>query len=264
MIILINLAVKIGLCDELVKRLETLDAEKINKLSDICLDKGFNILERYNHLTRLAVILTLAVRIKERYEKAGISDEVYYDTMSDIKIWCEHNANRGLKNYGWLKNHVSLELFRIGRLQFQLYECKNKTLLYNKLPFSYGEKLIYIHIPEGEKLEKDKCLESLKKADEFFKVYFPTHDYRYYFCESWLLYEGNRKFMSRDSNIVAFMSLFRLCYSMSVDVQAIERIYGKRRLIKSRYAENTDLQKRAKQHMLKGGRLGIGIGIIEH
>lgn len=264
MIILINLAVKIGLCDELVKRLETLDAEKINKLSDICLDKGFNILERHNHLTRLAVILTLAVRIKERYEKAGISDEVYYDTMSDIKIWCEHNGNKGLKNYRWLKNHVSFELFRIGRLQFQLYNCKNKTLLYNKLPFSFGDKLVYIHIPEGERLEKRKCLDSLERADEFFKAYFPQYCYKYYFCESWLLFEGNRDFMAKDSNIVAFMSLFRLCYSVSIDVQAIERIYGKRQIFKSRYAENTDLQKRAKQYMLKGKKLGIGIGVIEH
>lgn len=261
---MVELATKINLSKELIEKLEALNCIKIERLSDKCIQKGFNVLEKHNYIMRLAVILTLAVRVKEKYDNAGISEKIYYDTMSDIKIWCEHNGNRGLKNYGWLKNHVSFELFRIGRLQFQLYECKNKTLLYNKLPFSYGEKLIYIHIPEGEKLEKDKCLESLKKADEFFRVYFPTYDYRYYFCESWLLYEGNRKFMSRDSNIVAFMSLFRLCYSMSVDVQAIERIYGKRRLIKSRYAENTDLQKRAKQHMLKGGRLGIGIGIIEH
>ena len=264
MIILIDLAIKIGLCDDLIEKLKTLDGKKAEKLADICLQKGFNILEKHNHITRLAVILTLAVRVKDEYEKAGISEEIYYDTMSDIKIWCMSNGNKGLKNYRWLKNHVSFELFRIGRLQFQLYESNNKTLLYSKLPFSYGDKLIYIHIPEGEKLEKSKCLESLEKADEFFRTYFTDYCYKYYFCESWLLFEGNRNFMAKDSNIVAFMSLFKLCYSVGIDVQAIERIYGKREIFKSRYAEATDLQKRAKQYMLQGKKLGIGIGVIEH
>lgn len=263
MITLINLARKINLCDSLIKRLENIDCDKINRLSDKCTAKGFGILERHNYVTRLAVILTLAVRVKDKYDKAGISEKIYYDTMSDIKIWCESNGNKGLKNYRWLKNHVSFDLFRLGRLQFQLYECKNKTLMYNKLPFSYGDSLIYIHIPEGEKLERSKCVDSLARADSFFATYFPDYQYSFYFCESWLLYEGNKAFMAEGSNIVAFMSLFDVCYSMSIDAQAIERIFSKRRLFKGKYPEKTDLQKRAKKYILNGGHLGVGIGIIK-
>lgn len=263
MINLINLATKINLSKELIEKLEALNSIKIEKLSDKCIQKGFHILERHNYITRLAVILTLAVRVKEKYDKAGINEKIYYDTMSDIKIWCKHSGNRGLKNYGWLKNHVSFELFRIGRLQFQFYECKNKTLLYNKLPFSYGERLVYIHIPEGEKLDKLKCIEALSMAKDFFECYFPDYIYSYYFCESWLLFEGNKSFMSPESNIISFMSLFTHCYSVAIDVQAIERIFGKRHIIKSKYPQKTDLQKRAVKYMLQGKKLGIGIGIIE-
>ena len=36
-------------------------------------------------------------------KNAGISEKIYYDTMSDIKIWCKRNGNKGLKNYRWLK-----------------------------------------------------------------------------------------------------------------------------------------------------------------
>jgi hypothetical protein len=133
--------------------------------------------------------------------------------------------------------------------------------MYNKLPFRYGDNLIYVHIPEGEKLSEDKCLESFVMAKTFFSEFFPEHKYEYYFCESWLLFDGNRDFMKEDSNIVKFMNLFEHCYSMKIDVQAIERIYGKRKLLKRNYSENTDLQRRAKAYMLSGNKLGVGIAV---
>lgn len=260
---MITLAKRIDLSDELIRELEVMEAESVDMLAQRCLTEGFHVLKKENYLMRLAVILNLAVRVKEKYDRLGIDEKIYYDTMSDIKIWCEKTGNRGIKNYNWLKNHVSGELFRLGRLQFQLYECKNRTLLYKKLPFGYGERLIYIHIPEGEKLEKAKCVRSLETAHEFFSRYFPDYAYRYYFCESWLLCESNRDFMAENSNIVFFMSLFDICYSLKIDEQAIERIFGKRRLFKRNYPEKTDLQRRAKAYMLKGNRLGIGVAVIK-
>lgn len=263
---MIELAKKIGLNDSVIRDLEVLIRNKnsyINALADRCKNKGFHILKGKSPMLTLAVILKLAVTVKEKYDEFGIDEKIYYETMSDIKIWCDKTGNKGIKNYGWLKNHVDFELFRLGRLQFQIYPCKNKTLLYNKLPFKFGDNLIYIHIPEGEKLCEDKCKESLLMADEFFSKYFSEYNYKYYFCESWLLFDGNREFMAEDSNIVKFMDLFEHCYSMKIDVQAIERIYGKRELFKKKYNENTDLQKRAKTYMLEGNKLGIGVGVID-
>ena len=260
---MLELARKLKLDKKLIKELELLDEKEILLLSEKCLNKGFSLLKKKNDTKRLGVILSCAVKAKEQYEKAGISDEIYFDTMSDIKIWCENNSNKGLKNYGWLKNHVKLELFRLGRLQFQLYECKNRTLLYNKLPFSYGEKLIYVHIPQGEKLSYDEYRKSFEMAEIFFSKHFPDYNYKYYFCESWLLYEGNKDFMQENSNILKFSSMFTHAYSIKIDEQAIERIFGKRRFFKKNYPENTSLQKSAKAYIQKGGKLGVGIGYID-
>ncbi len=263
---MIVLAEKIGLSDEAVRDLEALAAAQsrdIKKFSDRCRSRGFHCLRGKAPLFRLAVILTLADEVKAEYDRLGIDERIYYDTMSDIKIWCDKAGGRGLKNYAWLKNHVSLELFRLGRLQFQFYECKNKTLLYSKLPFSFGDRLIYVHIPEGEPLDKEKCEASFVCAEFFFKQYFPDYEYSYYFCESWLLFEGNREFMAKDSNIVKFMSLFTNAYNISLDHQAIERIFGKRCIFKANYPENTSLQKRVKEYMLKGNKPGIGVGYKE-
>ena len=256
---MIKLAEKIGLEESVITQLKVICENKeniISALSDMCMNKGFHILKGKSPMTALAVILKLAVDVKDKYDKAGIDEKIYYDTMSDIKIWCEKTGNKGIKEYMWLKNHVKFELFRLGRLQFQIYECKNKTLLYNKLPFSYGDNLIYVHIP-------DKCKESFLIAREFFAKYFPDYKYEYYFCESWLLFEGNREFMAPESNIVSFMSLFDICFSLKINKQAIERIYGKRRLFKRNYPQNTDLQRRAKEYMLGGNRMGIGVGVIK-
>lgn len=260
---ILQLADKINLPYELNQKLSCLDKEKVENISFKCQAKGFTVLRKYGLLMRLAVILNLAVKVKQRYDEAGIDAKIYYDTMSDIEIWCRHAQYKGIENYGWLKNHVSFELFRLGRLQFQFYKCKNKTLLYKKLPFDFGENLIYIHIPEGEKLNKDKCDESVALADVFFKTYFPEYDYRFYFCESWLLYGNNREFMAQDCNIVKFMCMFDIRYSIKVDVQAIERIFGKRKLFMKNYPEKTDLQKRAKEYLLRGNKLGIGVGVIK-
>ena len=261
---MINLARKIELNESVIKDLESLIRDKkqnIDKIADKCMTKGFHILRGKSPMLALAVILKLAVDVKTKYDEAGIDEKIYYDTMSDIKIWCEKADNKGIREYMWLQNHVKFELFRLGRLQFQLYQCKNKTLLYNKLPFGYGDNLIYVHIPEGEKLSENKCRASFAMAKEFFLKFFPDYKYEYYFCESWLLFEGNREFMKEDSNIVKFMSMFDICYSVKVDIQAIERIYGKRKLIKRNYSENTDLQRRAKAYMIDGNKLGIGIAV---
>ena len=261
---MIDLAKRIGLDESVITALKSLIDNKkpsIDTLSDKCMTKGFHILKGKSPMMALAVILKLAVDVKTKYDEAGIDEKIYYDTMSDIKIWCEKTDNKGIKEYMWLRNHVRFELFRLGRLQFQIYPCKNKALPYNKLPFKYGDNLINIHIPEGEKLDTDKCKESFQMAKDFFVEYFPDYKYDYYICESWLMFEGNRDFMKKDSNIVKFMDMFDICYSVKIDMQAIERIYGKRKCFKKNYAENTDLQRRAKAYMLEGNKLGIGIAV---
>lgn len=239
------------------------DEVKILSLAKKCNDGNFSCLAFKSDLIRLAVILKCAENTYEKYKQLGIDDSIFFDTVDDIRIWCENNDNKGLKNYNWIKNHISFELFKIGRLQYQFCTCKSKILKYNLLPFDYGEKVIYVHIPQGEKLVYSDCVESLKAAREFFSKYFPDYSYRFFFCESWLLYGENWQFMEPSSNILQFSSLFDVVYSNDIDNQAIERIFGKRQRKIEKYQENTTLQRNAKAYMKNGGKLGIGIGVIE-
>ena len=180
-----------------------------------------------------------------------------------------------------VKSVVSAVASVAGRVIIMIMDDKDALHLYEKrtndsvidrgqVLLSNGQRITgYAEFPDKplgykgrEKLDKQKCEESIDMARRFFEVYFSEHNYEYFFCESWLLFEGNRDFMAGDSNIVKFMGLFKDCYSMKIDVQAIERIYGKRKLIKKNYSENSDLQRRAKAYMLDGNKLGIGVAVI--
>lgn len=254
---------KINLDKDLANAVLSLDMDKINILADKC-KSSFSVLKNHNDITRLAVCLCYAVKYtKGEYDKLGVSYDIFYDTMQDINIWCINNDNKGLKNYNWIKNHLKLELFKIGRLQYQFCVCNNTTLDYSRLPFDKGDNLLYVHIPQGEKLIFSDCVSSLQQSKDFFEKYFPEFQYRFLFSESWLLYSENFLFMSPSSNILQFQSLFDIVYSVPIQKQAIERIFGKRQFFKSKYPTNTSLQRQAKNFMLSGNKLGIGIGIID-
>jgi hypothetical protein len=260
------LANKINLNSELKNKVLSLVEKDRAKLISLCKkadNDNFKSGFTKNDMIKLAVALLYSVEFTyPKYQKAVISDEIYFETMKDIAVWCENNNNKGLKNLPWIKNHLNSDLFKIGRLQFQIYKCDNRTLNYDLLPFNFGENLIYVHIPQGEKLVYAECVNSLKNAKSFFGEYFPNYDFDYFFCESWLLYGENWQFMNSSSNILQFSTLFDLVYSVEDDRQAIERIFGKRQLIKSKYQENTALQRSAKRFMQNGGKLGVGIGIL--
>ncbi len=256
---MLELAKELKLSDELLEELEALDARTLIPSEEALLEAA----KKKDGITCLALALKYASEITaDEYRQRNIPHGVFLDTMQDITLWCENTGGKGLLNVAWILNHLQCRLFRIGRLQYQLYKCENETLDYNCLPFDFGDNLIYVHIPQDGRLIYSDCLFSLREAKLFFLSYFPDFHYTYFFSESWLLYRENQLFMRADSNIMQFQLLFDIVYSAPDDRQAIERIFGKRRLIKSLYPEETELQREAKAFMKKGGRLGKGIGII--
>lgn len=262
---IVEYAEQIGLDKSLIDRLNDLyinEHGRITALSENLLS-GNDSLINENDIMRLAVTLCSLNKTKNFYKSHGISDDIFLNTMSDIRIWCENNQNKGLKNYRWITTHLKGELFRIGRLQFQFYTCCNDSLDYKRLPFDYGEKVIYIHIPQGEKLIYQDCINSINNAKTFFKTYFSDYKYRYFFCESWLLYENNREFMKKESNILKFASLFDIAYSVDDGSQAVERIFGEKMKDAELYPEKTSLQKSAKEYIIRNNKLGLGIGTIK-
>lgn len=206
---------------------------------------------------RLAWALESALQAHVRYQALDIPESVYFDTMRDIRVWCDCCRAPGLRNTSWLVHHMQLELFQIGRLQFQMGPFQTPS--FAECPKILQSSVLQVHIPQGKPLDDDACRQSLRDAVTFFDTYFPAYAYRAFVCESWLLFDGNAQFMDPQSNILKFASLFHPCGSTWKNPQGYDRIFGARR---PRFSRPTSLQKRAMHYILRGGRLGVGFGYI--
>lgn len=220
------------------------------------------------YLLALSFAVLRAKDTLTEYHRRGISEEVFDKTMEDITLWCDNCKKKtgffGLENLGWIKNHLSPNIFRLGRLQFQIYHMYYPV--YTSFPAKWkthirrGTPIINVHIPQGEKLTAEACEDSFCQARAFFR----ERDYACFACESWLLFPGNREFMSESSNIIQFAERFDIVAQAKLDHQAIERVFGERQSDINDYPEDTTLQRNAKAYMKSGGKLGTAFGIIKN
>lgn len=226
----------------------------------------------------LAAMLLAAENAYTEYRKRGIPDEIYYDTMTDLSIWTRNAAREkgeiGIVNIAWVRHILYLQIFKIGRLQYQFGKI-NYSLLglarsaRKQVPIPKGCKILCLHIPEAGRLDLEACRASLREAKAFFKTYYPEFDYQGFFCGSWLLSLQNERFMDMNSNIMQFPQLFDLVLEgRTGENEMLARIWTNApkhptaEQLKD-YPEDTDLRRRAKAYFLSGGEdLSDGYGFI--
>lgn len=199
----------------------------------------------------LWLFVRFAVDYYKWFKENGISDEIYFDTFYDFTIWykvcVKRNGKVGLLEGKWLALSLKGKIFRLGRLQFE------PGILKEIYP---GEKVLHVHIPEGEPLDSEKCQESFEKAQAFF-----GKEYSYFDCESWLLAPGLGEILPPDSNIRKFQEMFELRKTTHPFRQAEERVFGFVTEEIGEYPERTVLQRRLKKYIAENGDIGIGYGI---
>lgn len=201
----------------------------------------------------------MACETWEFYQEQGISEEIFFDTFSDIAVWSgnyrEKMGKTGLMEYGWLWRHVEMTIFRLGRLQFEKTPSEWEFDWHGRR-VKKGEPLISVHIPQGEPLDIGKSMESFESAFAFWGRDLP------YVCHSWLLGNELKEFMKEESNIMQFQKFFEIVSADYVFREGEERIFKCLSDDPQIYQENTSLQKAAKKHLLNGGRLSSGLGIL--
>ncbi|RJX40477.1 hypothetical protein D3P09_00145 [Paenibacillus pinisoli] len=207
----------------------------------------------------LYLFVRFAMDAYEEYQVRGISDDVYFNTFSDIRIWsevcCRDFGEYGIEEYNWLQEHVRLRLFRLGRMQFQPIAMEGDVkagdvIVENK------QLVLNVHIPEGGALSPQEVAHSFSLARAFFRGITPV-----FICQSWLLYPGLDHIMKSDSNILQFQRLFHIYEVDEAAKEAEQRIFNRVAADPSEYGEDTSLQHAAKAYLLAGGKLGRGSGI---
>jgi len=189
------------------------DTEFYHALSEIKISDAISI-EKYDVSSKdgkrnLLSMLFTCENLAEKYRERGIGEDILCTTLSDLVVWNNVWSNiKGelyLGELEWLKRHLEMRLFRLGRLQFCMGQAECDIPCRD---VKAGDNVLEIHIPEGEPLSKEACLQSIEAAKKFFKEYFPEFDYKCFTCHSWLLDASLEKFLKPESNVLQFGRMF--------------------------------------------------------
>ncbi len=157
----------------------------------------------------LLACLYFCEELERSYEKRGIPKTVLFDTLRDLPYMTNIHYTRkgrlGVTEPDWVRKILEFNIFRLGRLQFGIEGCRKNIPDVGAIE---KDTAIAIHVPRGNSLDINDCLQSIQTAKEFYEKYFPEVNYKCFTCDSWLLDKSLINFIKQDSNIIKFQQLF--------------------------------------------------------
>ena len=204
-------------------------------------------------MKRLCTMLRCALKIKAEYDRLGISEEIYVDTMGAFSRFVrEHMESYGCYGFdrgSWTPRQVSAKLFRIGQMEYEMTQLE-------------GEPIISLHIPTDVDLRPDVLRPSMRKGlAEFYRL-FPEFVGRKVYCHSWLMSPQLREFLPEGSNILKFQEMFDMEPGGTPGNGVLLWVFKNPKLPLEEMPENTSLQRKLKRFLLDGGQFLEGRGFL--
>ena len=217
------------------------------------------------YTVHLLFLIRCAPETGRRYEKAGISREIFWDSMKDLR----YKAEETHRIYGiwgvycgkFLSGLLLLRCFCLGRLQFEMmksdFSCRvgSRTL-------SKGDPVINVHIPSFGKLQYGAVEAAYESATVFFRRFFPEGDV-WFRCETWFFYPQVRGMLPR-GNMQRFASDYTVVHAWIDPMQDDRyRVFDlPADVLPEQYPQNNPLRKKLKTWLLAGNTMGVGIGFL--
>ena len=205
-------------------------------------------------LKRLCSMLRCALKAKAEYDRLGIPETIYVDTMAAFSRFVrEHKESYGCYGFDrtfWVTRQVSCTLLRIGQLE---YERTAKD----------GESVISLHIPTDVVLRPEVLRPSLADGLAEFRRIFPEYADKKVYCHSWLLSPLLWDFLPEGSNILGFQELFHIESDDTPGKDVLLWVFKNPKLPREYYPETTSLQRKLKQFFLNGGEFLEGTGYLK-
>ena len=213
----------------------------------------------------LLSFLYMCEDLKDKYKEMKIPESILIDTLKDIERWTNTWSDIKGKLYlgecSWLSRHLSMKLFKLGRLQFCMGQAEENIEKFGVLK---GDNILEVHIPECGPLLIEECEKSIKMAREFFEEFFPDFKYKCFTCHSWLLDENLKEIIKPESNILKFQSLFeKICDEESDAI--LKYVFNwntTRRKLKKEVALSSFANK-VKEKALSGGKFYETLGAFK-
>lgn len=202
----------------------------------------------------LKIMLAAGLYARELYTERNIDETVYIETMSCFSRFVnEYRQSYGVYGFDrgfWTGRQLSLSLFRLGELEYELAEFN-------------GEKAISIHIPSGADLSEKRIDASLVHARNFLSEHFSEYAGGEFYCTSWLLAPALKMLLPPTSKIFRFAERFRIISINENAKDYVQWVYKVPGLSAEDFPEHTLLQKNMKQYILSGGKIGDATGILK-
>ena len=145
------------------------------------------------------------------YVKRGIDEALFSKMVQTVKNRLisafKKTGTLAIGDLTWQKLLIQARMFDIGILQFDLKPSPADVPSKN---VRKGDNIVGIHVPGKERLEYDKCVQSIKDAKAFIARHFPDFEYGYMTINTWLLNPHLSDLLGEGSNILKFATLFEV------------------------------------------------------
>jgi hypothetical protein len=217
----------------------------------------------------LLLFICYSKHLRTLYREQGISDRIWYDSMSDLKwkLW-ECKKVKGIWGSfvaGWFPRFFNMTRFALGRLQFEIVAFKGEYQKDGKC-LKDGDPVINVHIPRTlTPLDKESRENAYAQAKAFFSDKTEGAPMAFV-CSSWLLFPKTREILPEHSNIRGFMSDYDIIRWKENEEGAYPDMW---RLFDmdftgdvNDYPEDSSLRRAFKKFLLEGNRAGSGYGVF--
>lgn len=222
------------------------------------------------HLYTLNFIFLVCAskRMLADFLKNDLSEELFWDTILDLKYKLfECKAVMGVwGNFveNWYNIFYSLDVFKLGRLEFERVKYPEDMPVYKKgdIEVKPGDTVYSVHIPSSGPLTRELREDSYAQAKEFFRAE-RGNEPVVFVCHSWLLFENNRQIFPADMNLVDFMNDWDIIDSKESEKYGdCWRLFGKEFDGEVDNLPQTTRQQKAMAAWLKQGKkTGEGFGV---
>lgn len=227
--------------------------------------RKFQSCSLHQYTIDLLFILDCTSFLLEKYEAAGISKDIFINTMRDIKYKlaeCIRVKNVfGTFVVEWYEGFLCLERIALGRLQYDISTHTKDAVAINDYTINKGDFILGCHIPSAGPLKPELCIESFKMAYEFFENRL-NNGILPITCCSWLLYPPYQEVFGESSNVADFARNFEI-----VDFQNEETFSDAWRVFgmefdgdTNRLPAGTTMQRNFIDYMKKGHSYGVATG----
>ena len=222
------------------------------------------------YTVELLFVLCLSKTMAGYMRDLNVPEEVIFATCEDFSIKLgeckDMHGVVGTECWEWYTRFFLLEIYSMGRLQFQICQYPYEDYEKNGNVVRKGDMVLNVHIPKtGEPLDKELCLKAFDKGKRFFAEFFGLYDVPF-MCSSWLLYPLNREILPATSNIVQFMDFFDIVgqgeYNMVRNPVFAIVFTSKITNDVSTLPQRSSLQRAYAAHLAAGGRFGYGYGVL--